>query len=346
MKQASWLSSIFLLALACSALAHEPKSSFTSAIIAAPRPAGLQNGAFKAKLNNVEISYTVAGSGPTILVQGVGWGWDSRLYQNTLKFLESQYTLVYIDPRGTGDTAPIADRTQLSSDLMADDLEALRQRLGLSKIVLLGHAHGGFIAMKYALKFPTRLAQLILVDCILLRSLEEDTRAINENLQRHPRRKDAGWETAVTAYKNEYEARTVEALRENLRATARLYFNTYGAALRALFEKSLSEAKLSSDNFNQFVESDLPHYDLHGQESKINAPVLLLYGLYDPHFIRSSARRLHFAMRNSKFELFERSGHFPWMEESQHFADVIKAFLSPTTPPVISETPREKSQNQ
>jgi hypothetical protein len=34
--------------------------------------AGLQNGAFKARLNNVEISYIIAGDDPVIMMQGMG----------------------------------------------------------------------------------------------------------------------------------------------------------------------------------------------------------------------------------------------------------------------------------
>jgi pimeloyl-ACP methyl ester carboxylesterase len=308
---------------------------------------GLRNGTFKARVNNVEISYTVSGAGPVIFVQGVGWGPDSRLYRNTLKFLETSYTLVYIDPRGTCEAAPIADAGQLTSDLMADDLEALRQHLGLARIVVLGHAHGGFIAMKYALKYPSRLSQLILVACVLLPNLEEDTRAVNENLQRHPRRKDPTWEVAVTKFKNEYEARTVEEIQENLRATAVLYFNYYGQSQRANFEKALNATKISLSNFQQFVRSDWLNYDLGGRESRLAAPALLLYGISDPYFIRAAARRLHFALRNSKLELFERSGHYPWIEEPQHFAEVVKAFLNhPVAAPVASETPRKTTQEQ
>ncbi len=330
----------FLIFTAALILSHSAVS-FCSAT-----PAPLQNGAFKARLNNVEISYTVSGSGPVILVQGVGWGLDSRLYQNTLKFLETNFTLVYIDPRGTGDVTPLTDPAQLGSDHMVDDLEALRQHLGLSRLVLLGHAHGGFIAMKYALKFPTRVAQLIIVDCILFNNLEDDIRIVNENLQRHPRRKEPRWETAIARFKNEYEARTVEALRENLQTTAVLYFNYYGQSQRAVFERSLQEGKLSIHNFDQFLRSDLVRYNLDGLETRLNVPTLLLYGMYDPYFIRASARQLHFSIRNSKLEIFERSGHFPWMEESAHFAEVFKAFVAPGGSPVITETSREKPQNQ
>ncbi|MCI0698464.1 alpha/beta hydrolase [candidate division KSB1 bacterium] len=309
-------------------------------------PAGLQNGAFKATLNNIEISYTVAGAGPVIFVQGVGWGLDSRLYQNTLKFLQSNYTLVYIDPRGTGNAAPIADVTLLTSELMADDIEALRQHLGLNRLILMGHAHGGFIAMKYALKYPARLAQLILVDCMLQDNVEDGVRLVNENLQRHPRRKNSGWEAATTKFKDEYDARTAEALRENLLATAILYFYYYGSQHRATFEKAVNEARLSINNFDQFVRRDLLHYNLDGQEAQIAAPTLLLYGLHDPYFIRASARRLHFTMRNSKLELFEFSGHYPWIEEPQHFAQAVRAFLNPPAKSAASENSRETTQRQ
>jgi pimeloyl-ACP methyl ester carboxylesterase len=92
------------------------------------------------------------------------------------------------------------------------------------------------------------------------------------------------------------------------------------------------------------VQSDLLHYDLGGQEARITAPTLLLYGLYDPYFIRSAARRLHFAIRNSKLELFEYSGHYPWIEEPQHFAEVVRAFLN--SAPATFETRKETSQRQ
>ena len=56
---------------------------------------------------------------------------------------------------------------------------------------------------------------------------------------------------------------------------------------------------------------------------------MLIYGLSDPYFIRAIGRSLHFAIRNSKLTIFERSGHYPWIEEPQHFAEVVRAFLNP-----------------
>jgi pimeloyl-ACP methyl ester carboxylesterase len=334
MRQEKWLAPAIFIALVGTVLPGGPAPNFPHRTAmpywqSKTTTAGLQRGSHKARLNGVEISYTVSGNGPIMFVQGVGWGPDSRLYQNTMKSLETRLTLVYIDPRGTGEVEPVADSAQLSSDRMAEDLEALRKHLGLGKIALMGHAHGGFVAMKYALKYPNQLSHLILVSSALLHDLEADIRAINENLQSHPRRKDPTWEEALARFKNEYDARTSEALQENVQLTAILYFYYYSARQRTNFEAALQSVKFSINNFNQFVGHELQHYNLEGQESRIAAPTLLIYGMYDPYFIRAKVRSLHWTIRNSKLELFERSGHYPWIEESGHFAEVVKAFVSP-----------------
>eukprot|EP00842_Homolaphlyctis_polyrhiza_P002791 jgi/Hompol1/3512/HPOL_006578-RA len=44
-----------------------------------------------------------------------------------------------------------------------DSLEQWRQRMGLEKMVLVGHSMGGYLSTAYALKFPERVEKLILV---------------------------------------------------------------------------------------------------------------------------------------------------------------------------------------
>jgi proline iminopeptidase len=53
------------------------------------------------------------------------------------------------------------------SCLLADqiaDLDALRVRLGLEKMDLLGHSWGGYLVMAYAARHPERIKHLIIVD--------------------------------------------------------------------------------------------------------------------------------------------------------------------------------------
>src|SRR5437867_12850755 len=57
---------------------------------------------------------------------------------------------------------------------MVEDVESVRQALGLGKINLLGHSYGGALAQAYALKYQSNLSRLI------LGSTWSSTKAMNE----------------------------------------------------------------------------------------------------------------------------------------------------------------------
>src|SRR5207237_8421294 len=61
---------------------------------------------------------------------------------------------------------------------MVEDVEGVRQALGLGKISLLGHSYGGALAQGYALKYQRNLSHLI------LGSTWSSTRAMNQVFER------------------------------------------------------------------------------------------------------------------------------------------------------------------
>ena len=70
--------------------------------------------------------------------------------------------LIYVDYRGTGRSQRMPHDTYTRDHTIAD-LDALRQHLGLEKIAVLGHSHGGFLAQLYALDYPQHVSHVILV---------------------------------------------------------------------------------------------------------------------------------------------------------------------------------------
>jgi proline iminopeptidase len=70
--------------------------------------------------------------------------------------------LVFIDERGSGRSPLLDDPKQYTVENMVEDVEAVRQALGLGKISLLGHSYGGVLAQAYALKYQRNLSHLIL----------------------------------------------------------------------------------------------------------------------------------------------------------------------------------------
>ena len=70
--------------------------------------------------------------------------------------------VVFIDERGSGRSQKLEDPSGYTIENMVEDVEGVRQALGLGKISLLGHSYGGALAQAYALKYQANLTHLIL----------------------------------------------------------------------------------------------------------------------------------------------------------------------------------------
>jgi pimeloyl-ACP methyl ester carboxylesterase len=96
---------------------------------------------------------------PLIILHGLfgsGRNWTSIATK-----LQNEYSSILVDQRNHGQS-PHSQEHGLA-ELVAD-LERLRKKLNLDNLSLLGHSMGGLVAMAYALLFPERLADLIIVD--------------------------------------------------------------------------------------------------------------------------------------------------------------------------------------
>jgi len=117
--------------------------------------------------DSVQLYVQVAGQGlPCVYVHG-GPGAGSYSFEKLGgNRLEDQLRLIYYDQRGSGRSASPA-RPNYSMARMVQDLEELRQHLGLPKWVVLAHSFGATIATAYATQYPQRVQALILTNAVL-----------------------------------------------------------------------------------------------------------------------------------------------------------------------------------
>jgi len=78
--------------------------------------------------------------------------------------LADTFRLIYYDQRGRGKSADGVnpDDVTLASDV--DDIDAVRQHFQLESPTLLGHSWGTVLALEYALRYPTRVSRLVLMN--------------------------------------------------------------------------------------------------------------------------------------------------------------------------------------
>src|SRR3954470_9826385 len=109
----------------------------------------LEHGMYSLTIDAVRQVYHVAGRGPVCLVHpgGPGIGWEYL----RMPALEQHLTMVYLEPVGTGASGRLADPRDYRLDTYAGFVHGVVEHLGLPKVFLLGHSHGGFVAQRYAL---------------------------------------------------------------------------------------------------------------------------------------------------------------------------------------------------
>jgi pimeloyl-ACP methyl ester carboxylesterase len=113
-----------------------------------------------ADVNGVHLYYEIHGSGrPLILLHG-GLG-AGEVMRPILPALAAGHQVILPDLQGHGRTADI-DRP-IDARLMADDIAALIDLLGLDRPDLFGYSLGGGVAFWVASKYPDRVGRLVMV---------------------------------------------------------------------------------------------------------------------------------------------------------------------------------------
>jgi pimeloyl-ACP methyl ester carboxylesterase len=116
------------------------------------------------------IGYQVVGSGPIDLVFIPWWGtnveimWEEPSIARFLQRLASFSRLICFDKRGTGISDPVPLAALPTLEQWTDDVDTVMRAAGSERAALLGHAHGGQMALLFAATHPARTSALILAD--------------------------------------------------------------------------------------------------------------------------------------------------------------------------------------
>ena len=87
-----------------------------------------------------------------------GIGARRATFDKMVAGLKNRFTCISYDLRGHGLTP--WDGQKFGLDDLVDDLEALRERLGIRAAHVAGHSLGGMIGPRYALRYPARVKSL------------------------------------------------------------------------------------------------------------------------------------------------------------------------------------------
>ena len=119
-----------------------------------------------AEVNGINLYFETLGTGrPLILLHG-GLG-SGEMFGPILPALAEQHQVIAVDLQGHGRTADI-DRP-IDIRLMADDIAALIDHLGLDKPDVVGYSLGGGVAFFTAVKYPEKVGRLVMTSANIRR---------------------------------------------------------------------------------------------------------------------------------------------------------------------------------
>ncbi|MHB8587677.1 MAG: alpha/beta fold hydrolase [Candidatus Dormibacteraceae bacterium] len=267
------------------------------------------------------LTYRRLGTGPVLVVHPGGPGFSSA-YLGDLAGLWERYSLVILNPRGTGGSDRPADPGAYHLDDYVSDLEELRQHLRLERMMLLGYSHGGVVAQAYASTHPGRVGRLVLASTTARFGPEQQaaTQAAKDK-----RSSEAWYPDAAAAADDESDLGTDEQVRDVVFRGMPFYFARFGPAEEGYLDTFRSET-INGDALRVFSE-EVPSLDLRSRLANISAPTLVITG--DDDFICGPvcAAEIRAAIPGAREVIVGDSGHMVFVEQPRAFHDEVADFL-------------------
>jgi pimeloyl-ACP methyl ester carboxylesterase len=271
-------------------------------------------------LHGHSVAYRQAGSGPVVvLVHGITS--SSATWERVIGDLAHRFTVIAPDLAGHGESdKPKGD---YSLGAHASTVRDLLLALGHERASFVGHSLGGGIVLQLSYQFPERCERLVLVDSgglgrevnLLLRAATLPGSELVLPFLAATRLLDAG------ARVGDLLGRLGLHVPTDLEEIARGHSTLRDGEARAAFVHTLRSVV---EPGGQRVDASNRLYLAQ------HIPFLLIWGERDSIIPVSHGRAAHAQLPGSRLEVFERSGHFPQLDEPERFLEVLVDFIDST----------------
>lgn len=273
------------------------------------------------EVDGFKLQYNIEGSGIPALVVGSSLYYSRVFSQNLRKHLR----FVFMDHRGFVPAPGPVNNTAFALDVLINDIELVRQALGLECMIIIGHSGHGYMALEYAKKYPEHVSHVVLL------SLGPDQSAESHKAA------EQYWQDSVWPERKAFLEENLQYLPKEIQAQPDRRFITYMLRTGA---RSWYNFRFDATPLWEGIYTNLHMFDYvwgvvfrdiditKGLEN-FDKPVFLGLGRYD--FLVAppdSWNPIRPKFKDLIVRVFERSGHTPQYEEPELFDAEFLKWLS------------------
>jgi pimeloyl-ACP methyl ester carboxylesterase len=263
------------------------------------------------RIRGADIHYVEKGSGDhtLILLHGIGGG-AFTFRHNIAALADSGYRVFALDLKGFGFSEKVPDSDYSHTEQARIVLDFMRTK-GIERAVIAGHSMGGRIALICYDLDPEKFDKMILIDSA---GLEESSPPVFSGLLTKP--------VVDIIYYNLF------VRQDNFRDFLGSAFYDTGFVDARVAGLYLEPFRIKDANiaYVSMLKGNVP-YDIEAVLSKVDIPVLIIWGKNDTWISLDNAYRFNSLIKGSKLSIIDKAGHVPMEEQPEAVNKAMLDFL-------------------
>jgi proline iminopeptidase len=272
-----------------------------------------------------KVWYRIVGEGngtPILMLHG-GPGVPSY-YLKPLAALSKTHPVIFYDQMGCGKSDKMTDTSMMTVEHFVDELEQVKQQLGLKDYYLLGQSWGTMLATDYYLKHPEGIKALILSSPAIsipmwLRDADTLITTLPDSIQKAIRTNELTKTYDAPAYKQ-----AVKYYYEHFLARKLPWSPDIDSAFSQIGEKVYTYMGGASE-FT--MTGPLKDYDRTKRLPEIKVPTLFITGEFDEARV-PTVKYYQSLVPGAKFAMITNAGHMTMQDNAEQNIQVINDFLT------------------
>ncbi|NIK12794.1 alpha/beta fold hydrolase [Alkalibacillus almallahensis] len=230
----------------------------------------------------------------------------------------NDFKVILVNLKEAGHSCRANTDAELSMKETVKDLDAIRDALNYKSWGFAGHSTGGMLGLVYALSYPDSLTKLLIGGATATKAyMNHEGSMYSSNSPLNNKLKEI-----FSVLKSPDS--TKEERREASREWGKM--SLYNPDRWDDYFSKPSSGKVVQQRLDYFSFKELPDYEIQDQLHTISVPSIVFCGRYDAQCPVVFSQEISKGLQNSKLYVFEKSNHFPFVEEKDHFADMVIDF--------------------